>query len=187
MYDIALCENSPSDAVELQNILDDYEEISHEELRVKHFITAESLMQSITSEGYRPDIIFTDINLPGISGIEAAKRLRAGNFPGNVIFITASENYALDAWELCARQYIIKPATKDKIFSALGRIFPARKFIIVRQRKAVRKIFLNEILYCETHEKYQAIITRSEEISVRITARDMRKLIAPTARVILLN
>lgn len=48
MYDIALCENSPSDAVELQNILDDYEEISHEELRVKYFITAESLMQSIT-------------------------------------------------------------------------------------------------------------------------------------------
>ena len=188
MYDIALCEEDSSDAAKILNILDDYEDELRRELRVRHFTDAESLIQSVTDGSYIPDIIMTGINLPGISGIEAVKKLRAGNFSGEVIFITASENYALEAWELCARQYIIKPATKDKIFSALGRIFPARKFIIVRQRKAVRKIFLNEILYCETHGKYQAIITRSEEISVRITARDMRKLFAPPpARVILLN
>ena len=179
MYDIAICEDSPSDATEIQNILDDYEETSHEELRVKHFSTAESLLQSITSESYRPDIILTDINLPGISGIEAVKRLRESKFSGDVIFITASKGFALDAWELCARQYIVKPAAKDKIFSALGRIFPAKEFIIVKHKRTIRKILLREILYCETRGKYQAIITRSENIFVRITAHGMKNLLPP--------
>ena len=179
MYDVALCEDSPSDAAELQNILDDYEKASHEELRVKLFHDAESLIQSITSESYSPDIILTDINLPGISGIEAVKRLREDKFSGDVVFITASKEFALEAWELYARQYIVKPATKDKIFHTLGSIFPARKFIIVKYKKTIRKILLSEILYCETHGKYQAIITRSENISVRITAHDMKNLLPP--------
>lgn len=188
VYDIALCEDNPSDATELLNILDDYEETLHEELRVKHFSTAESLLQSITSESYKPDIILTDINLPGISGLEAVKRLREGKFFVDVIFITASKRFALDAWELCARQYIVKPATQDKIFSALGRIFPAKEFIIVKHKGTIRKIPLSEILYCETHGKYQAIITRSENISVRITAHGMKNLLSPPpARVNLLN
>ena len=179
MYNVALCEDSPSDAAELQNILDDYAENSHEELRVKLFHDAESLIQSITSESYKPHIIFMDIHLPGISGIEAVKKLREDNFSGDVVFITASENYALDAWELCARQYIVKPASQRKIFSLLGNIIPQRDFIIIKQKGSIRKIPLSDILYCETHGKYQAIITRSENILVRITARAMRKLLPP--------
>ena len=185
MYDVALCEDSASDAAEIQNILDDYEEISHDELRVKYFTDAESLIKSITSN-YKPDVILTDINLPGISGIEAVKRLREEKFSGDVVFITASKRFALAAWELCARQYIVKPVTKDKIFQVLGSIFPAREFIIVKHKRTLRKIPLSEILYCETRGKYQAIITRSENISVRITAHGMKNLLTPPpARVIL--
>lgn len=179
MYDIALCEDSPSDAAELQNILDDYEEKSHEKLRVKLFHDAESLLQSITSESYKPHIIFMDINLPGISGIDATRKLRENNFSGNVVFITASGNYALDAWELCAIQYIVKPASPLKIFSVLGNVILHRDFIIIKQKRIIRKIPLSDILYCETRGKYQAIITRSENILVRITARAMRKLLPP--------
>lgn len=179
MYDVALCEDSASDAAEIQNILDDYEKDLHDDLRVKLFHDAESLIRSITSENYKPDVILTDINLPGISGIEAVKRLREGKFSGDVVFITASKGFALDAWELCARQYIVKPATKDKIFHTLGSIFHAREFIIVKHKRTLRKIPLSEILYCETRGKYQAIITRSENISVRITAHGMKNLLPP--------
>ena len=177
MYDIALCENSSSDAAMMQNILDDYEEKEHEDLRVRCFTRAETLIQSITRENYRPDVILTDVNLPGLSGIEAVRKLREVNFHGDVVFIASSGDYALAAWELCARQYIVKPVKRQKIFAVLGNILPRRKFIIIKQRRSLRKIPFSEILYCETRGKYQAIITRSEEFSVRITGHEMRKLL----------
>lgn len=177
MYDIALCENNPSDAATIQNILDDYEEYTNDALRVKYFPDSESLTQSVLSGSYRPDVILSEINLPGMSGIEAMRKLRSENFKGAVVFVTSSADYALDAWEVSASQYIVKPVTSLKIFAALTDILIRRNFIVVRQKKALRKISFSEILYVETRGKYQVIITRSEELPVRITAREMHKLI----------
>ena len=85
-----------------------------------HTLTRHHIIYSI--ENYTPDILLTDINLPGLSGIEAVKKLRANNFSGDVVFVTSTKKYALDAWELSARQYLVKPVTQTKIFSALSNI-----------------------------------------------------------------
>ena len=177
MYDIALCEDSPADAAAIQNILDDYEECTDDALRVRCFPDAESLTGCVLCAGYRPDLILTDIHLPGMSGVDAVRRLRDEGFSGGVIFITSSRAYALDAWELHASQYFVKPVKPADIFATLGSILPRRKYLIVRQKKALRKIPFSEILYCETRGKHQAIITRSEEILVRSTSHDMKKKI----------
>lgn len=81
MFDIALCEDNPTDAATIQNILDDYEECTGDALRVRCFPDAESLTWCVLRAGYRPDLILTDINLPGMSGVEAVRRLRDKNFP----------------------------------------------------------------------------------------------------------
>lgn len=187
MYDIAICEDNPSDAALIQNMLDDYEESCSDVLRVRYCRDAESLIECILRGDYRPYAILVDIGLPGMSGINAVKEIRGDNVPCEVVFITSSPKYALEAWKINARQYFVKPPDREKFFAVMKSIIPQREYIIIKQKKEMRRIYLSDILYCETHGKYQAVITHTEEFAVRITAHRMHKLISAPTRVILLN
>lgn len=61
------------------------------------------------------DIAFLDIEMPGINGISLAKSLKNNNPKINIIFVTAYNNYALDAYKLHASGYVTKPVNKEKI------------------------------------------------------------------------
>lgn len=68
------------------------------------------------------DVMFLDVELPGMSGLEIAKQSKA-NYPRtNVILCTAYEQYALQAWELFISGYIVKPATPEDIRKALDHL-----------------------------------------------------------------
>ena len=185
MHTIIVCEDNPIDAATLQNILDDYEHNYCEDLNVKIFPDAESMLDYFTAEHCSPEILMTDISLPGISGIEAVRILRGAGFSGEVIFTTSSPDHALTAYELSAKQYFVKPLKAQKVFTVLQEIMHSRRdSIMIRNRKALRRIMFSDILYCETLGKYQVIHTRSEEIRFRVSAHEMRTL-APHPSVIL--
>lgn len=180
MYKIAVCEDNPLDAAALQDILDDYERCFRQDLNVKLFSDAESLLEYFWAEHCSPEILMTDISLPGISGIEAVRILRGAGFSGEVIFTTSSPDHALTAYELSAKQYFVKPLKAQKVFTVLQEIMHSRRnSIMIRNRKALRRIMFSDILYCETLGKYQVIHTRSEEIRFRVSAHEMRTLVPP--------
>jgi two-component system, LytTR family, response regulator len=68
----------------------------------------------------RPDLVFLDVQMPGLSGIEALGRVSAADRPVTV-FTTAFEQYALDAFEASAIDYLLKPYTDERFAEALGR------------------------------------------------------------------
>ena len=68
------------------------------------------------------DVIFLDINMPNLDGMNLAKILHEINPDIKVIFITAYKEYALDAFEIHAFDYLVKPYSKDRIVSALERL-----------------------------------------------------------------
>lgn len=68
------------------------------------------------------DILFLDINLPGINGLELAAKLQELSLKPHVIFITAYENYALDAFEVNADDYILKPIDKARLKRAIDKV-----------------------------------------------------------------
>jgi DNA-binding LytR/AlgR family response regulator len=70
-----------------------------------------------------PDILFTDINMPDLSGIELTKRLQL--IPTLVIFTTSYKGYALDAIELNALHYLLKPVSYEKFMQAVHRAITA--------------------------------------------------------------
>lgn len=77
----------------------------------------------------QPDIILLDIRMPGISGIEVARHIDTLEDPPAVIFTTAYEQYAVEAFETEAVGYLLKPVRKEKLAHALrhaGRISPTR-------------------------------------------------------------
>jgi two-component system, LytTR family, response regulator len=68
----------------------------------------------------RPDLLFLDVQMPGITGIEALRRVSPDERPVTV-FTTAFEQYALEAFEASAIDYLLKPYTDERFQEALGR------------------------------------------------------------------
>ncbi len=73
-------------------------------------------------ERLKPDLIFADISMPEINGMEIAERIMEQQLSAKIIFITAYEQYALDAFRVNAIDYILKPVTTSKIQHALNRL-----------------------------------------------------------------
>jgi len=68
-----------------------------------------------------PDVVLLDVEMPGLDGIEVARRLRELEPSPAVIFVTAFEQYAVDAFELAAVDYLVKPVRADRLARALKR------------------------------------------------------------------
>lgn len=83
--------------------------------------TAREALQLIQALNY--DVVFVDIAMPGLSGIELAQWLssRQGSSP-YVIFVTAYDEYALKAFEIRALDYILKPVTSERVAETLNRV-----------------------------------------------------------------
>ena len=63
-------------------------------------------------ESYRPDIVFLDIRMPGLTGLQVA---RAMTTPAHVVFVTAYDNHALEAFEANAVDYVVKPLEPERL------------------------------------------------------------------------
>lgn len=105
---------------------------------LKYIISAHQLFEVIGTaqdaiSGYSlivktvPDLIFLDINIPGQNGIELAKRIRNSGFKSAVVFVTAYEQHALQAFEVQAVDYILKPFDEKRIYSTMNRLFESLK------------------------------------------------------------
>jgi two-component system, LytTR family, response regulator len=67
----------------------------------------------------KPDILFLDMEMPGLNGVQLAEQLQDGG--PVVVFITAFSQYAVEAFELAATDYVLKPFSDERFFEALGR------------------------------------------------------------------
>ena len=86
-------------------------------------LTARNGRKAIDAMRREPvDVVFLDVEMPGMSGLEVAKHIKQKYPKTNVIMCTAYEQYALKAWELYVSGYIVKPASPDDIRKALNHL-----------------------------------------------------------------
>ncbi|PZT54032.1 response regulator [Paenibacillus silvae] len=78
------------------------------------------LMQEIPM--LRPDCIFLDIEMPGMSGIELAEKLGSNNITAEIVFITAYNHYAAQAFDVSAIDYLLKPIRPERIRKAVDKL-----------------------------------------------------------------
>jgi len=69
-----------------------------------------------------PDLIFLDVEMPGMTGLELAESLRTKGYKGNIIFVSAYGHYAIKALRFKAFDYLLKPVDVDELKSAINRI-----------------------------------------------------------------
>ena len=125
------------------------------ESRIEAYATGEELLAS----GKRFDIVFLDIQMEGMNGIEAARGLRERNTNLGVgdtvlVFITGIKEYVFDALALYAFQYLLKPIDEDKFAEVLERAVreaarkKARRVLFIKSRNLT--LDQSDILYIES-------------------------------------
>jgi DNA-binding LytR/AlgR family response regulator len=73
-------------------------------------------------ERHRPDVVFLDVQMPGLTGFEVARRLLDLPAPPNVVFVTAYDQHAIEAFEVNAVDYLLKPVDTGRLDQALQRV-----------------------------------------------------------------
>ena len=87
---------------------------------IRCFQRAQEALDWIQSQGRQPDAVFCDIQMPGLSGLEFAVRLRTLSPRSKVIFVTGYDQYALDAFQVHAHGYVLKPLTAERVEEELA-------------------------------------------------------------------
>ena len=134
------------------------------------------------------DLMFMDIQMPQITGIEFLKTLKN---PPRVIITTAYREYALEGFELDVVDFLLKPITFERFLKSVNKYFqvtsengtngesmssastPEESFIYVKENKRVIKLLLNEILYIEGLSEYVKIYTDNKRIVTKTSMTNM--------------
>jgi len=130
----------------------------------------------------RPDVLLLDISMPGIDGVALAQRLAAPGRP-QVIFCTAYESHALEAFELGAADYLLKPVRLERLREALARATrrlaaapaPALVYLHGRLRGEQVRIALDAVICLLAEEKYVVVRHRHGELLIEESLRQLEE------------
>ncbi|MEH7527259.1 LytR/AlgR family response regulator transcription factor, partial [Priestia megaterium] len=130
----------------------------------------EELIHYVTKE--KPDLALVDIGMPLLNGMEAVKACKE-LFPTlQVIFITGHDDYALEAFNVKAVDYILKPIDRNRLYGALERASQVsislvdkehsfKKDLMIKQQKNIVFIPLEEIIFIERLDRKSVIHTKN--------------------------
>lgn len=116
----AIIDDLWADRVWLENILAEYAETNNLELKINHFSDGESFLQ--TFEPFQYSVIFLDVYMNGISGVETAKRIRDLDESAIIVFLSNTEEHRPDAFSLSAAGYLLKPCEREDVFRTMDHV-----------------------------------------------------------------
>ncbi|MCK0147629.1 LytTR family DNA-binding domain-containing protein [Arenibacter sp. F26102] len=131
------------------------------------------------------DLIFLDINMPKLLGTQLLKTLQ---YPPKVIFTTAHKDYAIEAFELDAIDYLLKPISFERFLKAVNKFCHtttvdvatadhASGFLYFRADRKMVKVFLEDILYIESYKDYIVIHKKTDVVKVKLTISAVEKML----------
>ncbi len=191
IYLTALCDDEITELNKTEKILNAYVQ-QHPEVNfiIEHFENAGELLYRIEDSNYAPDLIFMDIFMPGPGGVsdslgmEAAKKLRDMGNRSKLFFLTTSREYALEAFDVDAAQYLIKPVTEDRLFGVLDRFLEnereeQKRYILLKVKGRFKRVAVNDIVYCEAQGKTQCLhFADGGECRQRMTMTELYELLS---------
>ncbi|SHH23491.1 LytTR family DNA-binding domain-containing protein [Massilia sp. CF038] len=157
------------------------------------------------AKAHQPDIVFLDIRMPGQSGIEAARHLYS---TCRIVFVTAYDQYALDAFEQGAIDYLLKPVSAERLrltcerlrqrmrsapqnigdqLQQLARLLEQGgekkpdylRWIQAQVGNSLRMISTKEVLFFRSDEKYTVVQTAQAEMLIRKTLKELADELDP--------
>ena len=159
-----------------------------------------SALESIAE--LRPDVAFLDIRMPGLTGIEVARAMAEASPRTQVVFVTAYDQYAIDAFEQGAIDYLLKPITRERLLATVQRIQarvaaghpdgatldallrhlsarqgapdkPPLAWITASAGKDTKLIMVDDVAYFQADNKYTTVMTADGESLLRTPLREL--------------
>ena len=158
--------------------------------------------------GHRPEVAFLDIRIPGLTGLEVAAASTEASPQTQIVFVTAYNQYAVDAFERGAVDYLLKPIAPDRLAATIARIKariasgtsdaaalaavieqlrtklpaakpPALEWITASVGKETRLILVEDIAYFQADNKYTVVMTGEGEALIRKPIRELLDVLDP--------
>ena len=160
-------------------------------------------------ETLRPDLAFLDIRMPGVTGIDVARALETLSPRTQVVFITAYDQYAIDAFERGAVDYLLKPVADERLLATRQRVLarvqagapdrqlldelldqlarrpavagavPPPAWITASNGRETRLVMLEDVLYFRADSKYTTVATADGELLLRSPLRELAAALDP--------
>lgn len=168
---IAVCDDEELFRIEFKSVLDKV--LINAEYDIDTFSGGSSLYEAFIKEPF--DLVFLDIEMPGIDGITLAKRLRAVSENVNIVFLTSHIEYALEGYEVNALRYLVKPVDINKLGEVLKYIQDKKnnsRQIMIKQEGEDIVIDLSDVIYIESMDKNVRIVTSKKEYITRYNISD---------------
>lgn len=154
MVRIKILEDDLSDRDALIKCLQKYEREQGQHFSITAYSDPAAFLDACRADS---DLIFMDIELPGMNGIDTARRLRAVDPAAVLVFVTNMEQYAINGYEVDALDFVIKPIHYCRFSSMMRRALrslPVRseKEVILQTAGSVRRLRISQILYVEVQD-----------------------------------
>lgn len=124
-------------------------------MRIFEYVSAEQLLFQLEEAPDGLDVLFLDIYMPGLNGMEAAKRLKELGVRTPVVFLTTSPDFAVESYDVAAFGYLLKPITAPRLSGLMDRLEEqrkAKKYYVHRRGASVRKLLYDEIVFAESRD-----------------------------------
>lgn len=180
MLSIAICDDEKNICRYIEKRTSECLAKADEEADIQVFYDGSPLLDICRKEPACFDIIFLDIKMKTINGVECAKLLRETGVESLIVFVTSSAEYVFTGYEVKAFRYILK----NDLVNAFDRIFSecleelrrkAVDFFTIKTAAEVRNIALNDILYFESDRRVLTIHTRKGETTFYGKLDDIQK------------
>lgn len=150
---IIICDDSRVEATHISSLLSNYSKKEGVNFKTHIFYNPVEMLEEI-DKGLHTDIIFLDILLPGMLGIEAAKELRSKDKNVTIFFISSSPEYAVDSYSVNAYYYLLKPVDEGKLDALLQKVTSEilsrdDDNIVIKTKNGITRIILSKLIYVE--------------------------------------
>lgn len=178
---IAVVEDEEASAQKLQAYLQRYAQDYGHKLEVSRFPNGLAFLGAFKGQF---NLILLDISMPGIDGMETARRIRTIDPDVVLLFVTNLAQYAIRGYEVDALDYILKPviyfAFSQRLNRAVGRIkSDAKNYLVICAREGTQKLAVDSIYYVESRGHDLIFHTASGDYSMGGTMKDAEEKLLP--------
>lgn len=153
MLRFAICDDDSRSLSHMISLLEDYRLVSPFPFEYASFHNGIELA-SVLEHGKHFDLYCLDIIMPGFDGIELGKEIRELDKSAQIIYFTSSPEFAFDSYSVKAFNYVLKPISKEALFSVLNDALEQIQHheevsIVVKDIQGIQKILLSNLVYAE--------------------------------------
>lgn len=153
---IAVCDDNQEELHRVASLLEDYQAEKNVSISPRLFESSVELASIAQQENF--DLYLLDVLMPALNGMELAREIRTFNTAVPILFLTSSPEFAVESYTVHAANYLLKPVSRESLFSALNDISAQQKadrknYIIVKSNIGVRKILLSQLVYVEAQDR----------------------------------